>query len=124
MGRSFKRLVIDKGVRFLMDFITAEPLDWNRNCHLYAWYCMTQTMFQEGSDAWKKYNQLLPPELLGNQAPDGSWKAERANSAIAASSTAGADREVYRQVLCTPQLEVYYRYLKVADRDESSIFNK
>ena len=85
---------------------------------------MTQTMFQEGGDAWKKYNQLLPPELLGNQAPDGSWKAERANSAIAASSTAGADREVYRQVLCTPQLEVYYRYLKVADRDESSIFDK
>jgi hypothetical protein len=81
-------------------------------------------MFQEGGVAWKKYNQLPLPELFGNQAPDGSWKAERANSAIAASSTAGADREVYRQVLCTLQFEVYDRHLKAADRDQSSIFDQ
>jgi hypothetical protein len=124
LGKSTKKSVTNKGVKFLTDFVTAEPLDWNRNCNLYAWYYMTQTMFQEGGDAWKMYNQQLLPQILGNQAPDGSWKAERANSPIAASSTAGADREVYRQVLCTLQLEVYYRYLKVADPDESSIFDK
>jgi hypothetical protein len=32
--------------------------------------------------------------------------------------------DIYRQTLCTLQLEVYYRYLKVADRDEDSFFDK
>ena len=36
----------------------------------------------------------------------------------------GAPDEIYRQCLCTLQLEVYYRYLKVGDREESSFFDK
>ena len=124
LGKTAKKSVTDKGIEFLTNFVTAEPLDWNKNCNLYAWYYMTQTMFQAGGDSWKMYNQQLLPQILENQGPDGVWKTERPNSPIAASSTAGADREIYRQVLCTLQLEVYYRYLKVADRDEGSIFDK
>ena len=124
LGKSAKKSVTDKGIKFLTDFVTAEPLDWNKNCNLYAWYYMTQTMFQAGGDSWKMYNQQLLPQILENQGPDGVWKTERPNSPIAASSTAGADREIYRQVLCTLQLEVYYRYLKVADREEGSFFDQ
>ena len=31
---------------------------------------------------------------------------------------------IYRQALCTLQLEVYYRYLKVGDREEKSLFER
>ncbi|MDB6136960.1 MAG: hypothetical protein JWO94_32, partial [Verrucomicrobiaceae bacterium] len=33
-----KTSVIDKGIKFLRAFTTAEPLDWNKNCNLYCWY--------------------------------------------------------------------------------------
>ncbi len=124
LGKSTKKAVMSKGVNFIADFVTAEPLDWNRNCNLYSWYYMTQSMFQEGGAAWKMYNAQFLPQILSNQAADGAWKIERANSPIASSTSAGADREVYRQVLCTLMLEVYYRYLKVADREDDSFFER
>ncbi|MBL9118279.1 MAG: terpene cyclase/mutase family protein [Verrucomicrobiaceae bacterium] len=111
---------IDKGIKFLTDFITAEPLDWNKNCNLYAWYYYTQAFFQKGGADWKFYNEQLLPQLLNNQAPDGSWKPERALGGAVGNSHGG----VYKTALCTLQLEVYYRYLKVADRDEDSFFDR
>ena len=116
-----KTSVIDKGVKFLRTFTTAEPLDWNKNCNLYCWYYYTQAFFQKGGDDWKFYNEMLLPQLLNNQAPDGSWKIERSNNIGGAGNMEGG---IYKVALCTLQLEVYYRYLKVADRDEESFFDK
>lgn len=118
LGKANKKSTIGKGIKFLRDFLTSEPLDWNKNCNLYCWYYYTQAFFQQGGDDWKFYNEQILPQLLANQNPDGSWKTERANW------EAGGTRNnaIYRQALCTLQLEVYYRYLKVADRDEGSIF--
>jgi hypothetical protein len=117
-----KTAAVNKGIKFMREFITAEPLDWNRNCNLYCWYYYTQSFFQKGGDDWKFYNEQLLPQLLNNQAPDGSWKPERPNwDAGAAGNREGG---VYKTALCTLQLEVYYRYLKVADRDEDSFFDK
>ncbi len=110
---------IKKGIKFLREFITAEPLDWNKNCNLYCWYYYTQTFFQAGGDDWKFYNEQFLPQILAAQQPDGSFKKGRPN-------WPGGDAAdpVYRQVLCTLQLEVYYRYLKVGDRDEESFFDR
>lgn len=115
---------VRKGLRFLTEFLTAEPLDWDRNANLYSWYYMTQCYFQQGGADWAFYNAQFLPQLLGNQQQDGSWREERPNSTIASTSPAGADRSIYRQALCTLMLEVYYRYLKVADREEGSIFQR
>ena len=112
-----KTKVIDGGIKFLRTFITAEPLDWNKNANLYAWYYYTQAFFQKGGDDWRFYNEQLLPQLLNNQANDGSWKQERGGPG-------NQEGGVYKTALCTLQLEVYYRYLKVADREEESFFEK
>jgi hypothetical protein len=117
-----KTRAVDNGIKFLHDFIAAEPLDWNKNCNLYCWYYYTQAFFQKGGDDWKFYNEQLLPQILNNQAPDGSWKPERAN--FDAASAGNKEGGVYKTALCTLQLEVYYRYLKVADRDDDSFFDK
>jgi hypothetical protein len=121
---STKTASVKKGLRFLTEFLTAEPLDWNKNANLYSWYYMTQCYFQQGDADWQFYNAQFLPQLLGNQQPGGDWRTERPNSTVASTSSAGADRDVYRQTLCTLMLEVYYRYLKVADREDDSPFER
>ena len=114
-----KTTPIKKGMKFLTDFLTAEPLDWNKNCNLYCWYYYTQAFFQQGGDDWKFYNQQFLPQILSAQQADGSFKRGRPNW-----PAGDAADDIYRQCLCTLQLEVYYRYLKVGDREESSFFDK
>jgi hypothetical protein len=113
---------IKRGVQFAQDFIMKEPPRWGRNANLYAWYYLAQSMFQEGGEAWTHWNSAVLPQLLANQVSDGSWKPETADNSIASTAPAGADREVYRTTLCTLMLEVYYRYLKVGDRESGSLF--
>jgi hypothetical protein len=115
-----KTKTIDKAIAFLKSFIMAEPLDWNKNCNLYAWYYYTQTFFQKGGEEWKFYNEMCLPQLLNNQNADGSWKPERSSDRAVGNSYGG----IYKTALCTLQLEVYYRYLKVGDREEESFFDK
>ena len=119
LGKGSKKSAINKGMKFLREFLTAEPLDWNKNCNLYCWYYYTQAFFQAGGDDWKFYNEQFLPQILANQDADGSWKRGRPNWPLG-----DAADPIYRQTLCTLQLEVYYRYLKVADREDDSIFDK
>lgn len=114
-----KATPVKKGIRFLREFLTSEPLDWERNCNLYCWYYYTQAFFQAGADDWKFYNAQFMPQVLGAQQPDGSFKRGRPNW-----PAGDAADPIYRQCLCTLQLEVYFRYLKVADREGQSIFEK
>ena len=93
-------------------------LDWNRDCYLYTWYYNTQALFQKGGAPWKMWNDQFQKILLANQNDDGSYKVEGAGAiGSAGSAAAGADANVYRACLCTLMFEVYYRYLKVGDRD-------
>lgn len=114
-----KTKAIKDSIEFLRKFLEAEPLDWNKNCNLYCWYYYTQAFFQAGGDDWKFYNQQFLPQILAAQNPDGSFKKGRPNW-----PSGDAADPVYRQVLCTLQLEVFYRYLKVADREEESFFDR
>jgi hypothetical protein len=114
-----KTATIKKGTKFLRDFLTAEPLDWEKNCNLYCWYYYTQTFFQTGGDDWKFYNEQFLPQILAAQQPDGSFKRGRPNW-----PSGDAADPIYRQTLCTLQLEVYYRYLKVGDREEQNFFDR
>lgn len=114
-----KTAAVKKGMGFLRDFLTAEPLDWDRNCNLYCWYYQTQAFFQAGGDDWRFYNAQFLPQILEAQQPDGSFRRGRPNW-----PAGDAADPVYRQCLCTLQLEVYYRYLKVGDRGEESVFER
>ncbi len=114
-----KTKAIKDSIEFLHKFLEAEPLDWNKNCNLYCWYYYTQAFFQAGGDEWKFYNTMFLPQILANQNPDGSFKKGRPNW-----PGGDAPDPVYRQCLCTLQLEVFYRYLKVADREEESFFDR
>ncbi|MBE7494234.1 MAG: terpene cyclase/mutase family protein [Verrucomicrobiaceae bacterium] len=114
-----KSAATKKAVNFMHEFLAAEPLDWNKNCNLYCWYYYTQAFFQVGGEEWKFYNQQFLPQILAAQQPDGSFKRGRPNW-----PAGDAADEIYRQCLCTLQLEVYYRYLKVGDREEQSFFDK
>lgn len=114
-----KTAPVKKGIRFLREFLASEPLDWERNCNLYCWYYYTQAFFQAGGDDWKFYNAQFLPQILGAQQADGSFKRGRPNWPAGDAADA-----IYRQCLCTLQLEVYFRYLKVADRDEPSVFER
>jgi hypothetical protein len=114
-----KTKAIKDSIEFLHKFLEAEPLDWNKNCNPYCWYYYTQAFFQAGGEDWKFYNQQFLPQILAAQSPDGSFKKGRANW-----PGGDAPDPVYRQCLCTLMLEVYYRYLKVADREETSFFDK
>lgn len=109
---------VNKGIRWIMDETKKEPLSWNKDAYLYTWYYNTQAMFQKGGDAWELWNGQFQKELLANQLPEGNYKAETAGEVAAASAAAaGGDADIYRTTLCTLMLEVYYRYLKVGDRD-------
>lgn len=114
-----KTASVKKGIRFMREFLTAEPLDWDRNCNLYCWYYYTQAFFQQGGEDWKFYNAQFMPQVLGAQQADGSFKRGRPNWPAGDAADA-----IYRQCLCTLQLEVYYRYLKVADRETESVFDR
>jgi hypothetical protein len=114
-----KTTAIKKGIKFLRDFLTAEPLDWNKNCNLYCWHGYCNALFLNGGVEWKTFASQVMPQILAAQQADGMFKRGRPNW-----PAGDAADDIYRQTLCTLQLEVYYRYLKVGDREESSFFDK
>jgi hypothetical protein len=80
---------------------------WNsEDSDLYAHYYESQAMMQAGGDNWKFYNDLFRDQLLNNQNPDGSWKANGFTN-----HHQHPDQKVYRNTLCILMLEVYYRFL-------------
>jgi hypothetical protein len=83
----------------------------DEHCDLYAHYYESQAMMQMGGDYWKKYNEIFRDEVLKGQKPDGSWRAPGGGKDVRAISPAFTHNEVYRTVLCTLMLEVYYRFL-------------
>jgi Prenyltransferase and squalene oxidase repeat len=96
-----------KGVKFLSDFLTAEPPDWDSNCNLYCWYGYTHALYLNGGPEWKNYATLVMPQVVAAQGADGSFKHGRPNwpAGDAADAT-------YRQALCTLILETFYRCAK------------
>ncbi len=106
---------IKKGIKFAHELFEKEPPTWS-NVNLYAWYYYAQAFFQNGGPEWKYWNETALPVILKNQNKDGSWTP---TLTAAKGGTSGGDG-IYSTALCTLMLEVYYRYLKVGDRESSS----
>ncbi|MEZ5302371.1 MAG: hypothetical protein R3F11_17320 [Verrucomicrobiales bacterium] len=77
------------------------------SANLYAWYYITQAMFQAGGDDWKWWNDMFRDGLVNSQNDDGSWPAANGDR----TNQAKGDADTYRTCLCILMLEVYYRYL-------------
>jgi hypothetical protein len=113
-----KSAEIKKGVKWAYDFYQKEKPVWS-DANLYVWYYIAQVFFQDSGAPWKFWNDSALPEILQHQEKDGRWKAPTNHHGA---QLGGND--IYPTALCTLMLEVYYRYLKVGDREEGSIFER
>jgi hypothetical protein len=113
-----KKTEIKKAIGFAYDLFKKEPPEFASG-DMYGWYYYHQAFFQYGGEEWKYWNELVLPQILKAQQPDGSWKPNGGGH----NPTAGGDN-VYSTALCTLMLEVYYRYLKVGDREQKSMFER
>lgn len=105
----------NKGLRFLENDLSRDPLDWRKNANLYCWYYNTQAFFQKGGKEWERWNAQCRTQILNNQNPAGDYRPEVGTEPAATTSVAGGDADLYRTCMCTLMLEVYYRYLKVGN---------
>jgi hypothetical protein len=94
---------ISKGMRFMRDLLTNEPLDWETNCNSDRLRFYTDAFFTAGGDDWKFYSSQLMPRLLDAQQPDGSFKM--GEHVVLAKP----GMEIFNQAICTLQLQVFYR---------------
>ncbi|MEZ0275333.1 MAG: prenyltransferase/squalene oxidase repeat-containing protein [Roseimicrobium sp.] len=113
-----KKTEIKKAIGFAHELFKKEPPEFATG-DMYGWYYYHQAFFQYGGEEWEYWNEIVLPQILKAQQPDGSWKPNGA----AHNPAAGGDN-VYSTALCTLMLEVYYRYLKVGDREQKSMFDR
>lgn len=93
-----------KAIKFLTNFLTAEPPAWDTNCNPYCWHGYTHALYLHGGPEWQSYAKLVMPQIIAAQESDGGFKRGRANWPAGDASDA-----TYRQALCTLILETFYR---------------
>lgn len=74
---------------------------------LYYWYYGTLAMYQQGGDAWQKWNTALRDNLVSEQRTDGDF----AGSWDPRAPWGDYGGRVFSTALSTLSLEVYYRFL-------------
>ena len=78
--------------------------------NLYYWYYGTLAMYQNGGDAWTRWNREARDQIIRRQRPNGhaagSWDPD-------ASQYGSRGGRIYCTAMATLSLEVYYRYLRL-----------
>jgi hypothetical protein len=81
----------------------------------YAWYYVTQAMFQSGGNYWTSWNREFRDTLLKRQLPDGHWPPPGSNDdgegVVWGHAKNKKDGPVYHTSMLCMMLEVYYRFL-------------
>jgi hypothetical protein len=98
----------DKRIFSGLEYLQQQKVSWDRPTlqrSLYAWYYITQAMFQGGGGSWIYWNREFRDTVVKNQAGDGHWDPP--------DNTDKAYGPVYSTTLCCLMLEVYYRYLPI-----------
>jgi hypothetical protein len=80
--------------------------------NVYYWYYATLALYQQGGEAWNRWNAKMRDRIVGLQCSSGhqtgSWEPD--------SSPYGAKGgRIYCTTLAALSLEVYYRYLRLYD---------
>jgi formylglycine-generating enzyme required for sulfatase activity/prenyltransferase beta subunit len=87
----------------------------------YYWHYITQAKFHAGGEAWNKWNVLFSPTLVTNQTiiangiegPDGKL-SDVGYWQMPLNISGHTDGDVMNTCLCLQQLQVYYRYPRLA----------
>lgn len=101
----------DPRLQKALDFMHQQKVDWEKTeggFVLYAWYYITQAMFQGGGSNWDYWNRQIRDTVVKNQFEDGHWQPPTKSGE--AKSVA---EPVYATTLSVLILEVYYRYLPI-----------
>lgn len=77
----------------------------------YAWYYITQGMFQCGRAHWASWNREFRDEIIKHQAADGHWPPPGNAQGPWRQVSDPRDAQVYHTTLLCMMLEVYYRFL-------------
>ncbi len=118
-----------------MDWLTHNiEFDWNgggglmrnlNNNPIYNWYYITQTMFHEGGETWRDWNDQFSIQLVENQTVIADGYEDMHGNKVdigywqPANSREWSQSYSYNTTLCALQLMVYYRYLPTfQDPDE------
>ena len=97
-----------RGLDGIMNVLNQYDYHGKNGC-MYSWYYHALACYQGGGDYWKRWNAMMMPQLLGNQAGDGSWNKSGGRE------FGGADETLMRSAFCILMLEAYYRYLPTAE---------
>lgn len=90
----------DRRLQEVLKYLHQQKVDWQAtkaNYVLYAWYYITQAMFQAGGDDWTYWNQQIRDSTVRAQS---EWEHKSIGHSL-----------VYNMTLGALILEVYYRYL-------------
>jgi hypothetical protein len=90
--------------------------DWSKGNggSSYAWYYITQAMFQAGGSHWVGWNREFREEIIKHQKADGHWPVPGGDSDAPGEALGVKDPKdspVYHTTLLCMMLEVYYRFL-------------
>ncbi|MBI4606566.1 MAG: terpene cyclase/mutase family protein [Planctomycetes bacterium] len=92
------------------DYIAAAAVNPGEGFFFYGVYYATQGMYQLGGRHWTEWQKRAEPVLLASQLPDGSW---RANPADSHETSAGP---AFTTALAVQALTVSYRLLPIYQR--------
>lgn len=101
----------DDRVKRALRYLRQQDVDWEKtaiNWNLYAWYYITQGMFQAGEDYWPSWNSKIRDVVVRAQADDGHWPVPPKSAGEG--KTLG-NSPAYSTAMCCLILEIYYRYL-------------
>ena len=90
------------------DYLRVRPLRYADPWFFYGVYYTTIAMYKRGGDDWDRARPALFQELLANQQPDGSWRANNGNEAPFG--------RVYSTSMAVLALSVEYGYLPIYQR--------
>jgi hypothetical protein len=93
----------------------AAPIGQRRGCAqlgLYQWYYATLSVFQQGGEIWKKWNEGLKTALLEHQCKNGDENGSWPPTGMYAEDW-GRVGQTALSCLC---LEVYYRYARQSEK--------
>ena len=90
--------------------IGPQPIDWENDKDVYAWYYVTQVAHHLGGDAWRRWNdrmkEVLPAMQVQKGPETGSWDPSL-------DKWGHIGGRLFTTCFCTYMLEVYYRHLPI-----------
>ena len=93
-----------------VDYIDANPIEFNNAGNVYYWYYATQVVHHMEGEPWNRWNAVMKRALPEHQVKEGRERGSWSPTGDRYGSNGG---RLYTTALCTYMLEVYYRHLPI-----------